>query len=198
MFANRRAMGYIVAYACHCWELFAVGSWMVAFLTFSLALQGSAVASFWSPTAIGALVALVQLPASVLGNEAALRVGRRRTVVAVMVASALVGSGIGFGAALAYPLVVALCLLYGASSAADSASITSGAVGAAAPHQQGATLAVHSCLGFAGGFLGPLVMGAVLDLAGGGASVPAWGLAFVASAAASAVGAVLLPLIARE
>jgi len=36
---------------------------------------------------------------------------------------------------------------------------------------------VHSTLGYAGGFVGPLALGATLDLAGG-ASVFGWGLAF--------------------
>ena len=59
----------------------------------------------------------------------------------------------------------------------DSSSLTAGAAGTAEPSRRGATLAVHSTLGYAGGFLGPLVLGATLDLLGG-ASVIAWGVAF--------------------
>ena len=59
----------------------------------------------------------------------------------------------------------------------DSSSLTAGSAGSAAPGQRGATLAVHSTLGYAGGFLGPLVLGATLDLFGG-MSALGWGLAF--------------------
>jgi hypothetical protein len=41
------------------------------------------------------IVTLLSLPASVLGNEAALRYGRHRAITAVMVASAAVGVAIG-------------------------------------------------------------------------------------------------------
>jgi len=47
----------------------------------------------------------------------------------------------------------------------------------AEPGRRGATLAVHSTLGYAGGFVGPLALGVTLDLLGG-ASVLGWGLAF--------------------
>jgi hypothetical protein len=59
----------------------------------------------------------------------------------------------------------------------DSSSLTAGSAGSAEPGQRGATLAVHSTLGYAGGFLGPLALGATLDLLGG-ASVLGWGVAF--------------------
>jgi hypothetical protein len=56
-------------------------------------------------------------------------------------------------------------------------SLTAGSAGSAEPGRRGATLAVHSTLGYAGGFLGPLALVATLDLLGG-ASVLGWGVAF--------------------
>jgi hypothetical protein len=50
-------------------------------------------------------------------------------------------------------------------------------LGGSVPGQRGATLAVHSTLGHAGGFLGPLALGVVLDWLGG-VSVLGWGVAF--------------------
>ena len=70
-----------------------------------------------------------------------------------------------------------LVLLYAMLIWSDSSSLTAGSAGSAAPGQRGATLAVHSTLGYAGGFLGPLVLGATLDLSRG-ASVLGWGIAF--------------------
>ena len=63
----------------------------------------------------------------------------------------------------------------------DSSSLTAGAAGTAEPSRRGATLAVHSSLGYAGGFVGPLIIGYVLD-AFGGMSRASWGAAFLAIA----------------
>jgi MFS family permease len=80
-----------------------------------------------------------------------------------------------------YWLAVVLLVAYGMIVWLDSSSLTAGAAGNAEPARRGATLAVHSTLGYAGGFVGPLIVGWTLDLAGG-ASPMAWGLAFMAVA----------------
>ena len=74
-----------------------------------------------------------------------------------------------------------LLLVYGFIVWLDSSSLTAGAAGTADPARRGATLAVHSTLGYAGGFVGPLMIGIILDLAGGMSQL-AWGLAFLAVA----------------
>ena len=71
----------------------------------------------------------------------------------------------------------------------DSSSLTAGSAGSAEPGRRGATLAVHSTLGYAGGFLGPLALGATLDIAGSD-SVLGWGLAFGHVTVALGLGAV--------
>ncbi len=194
IFANRRVMAYVLAYGCHNWELFALSSWLVVFLTVA---AGDAGSGWLSPINVAVVVTLLSLPASVGGNELSMRLGRRRTVVSLLLLSAVAGGVLGFTVELAYPLVVLLSLLYGATTAADSASITAGAVTNADADSQGATLAVHSVFGFAGGFLGPLVFGGVLDAAGGGSSTVAWGLAFCSAAAAAVVGSVIVTLLTR-
>ncbi len=196
---NRRALGYVLAYWAHNWELFAFRSWLVAFLVFAQArAPEGGLGQDWSPTAIATLVILVGLPASVLGNETAERLGRRRLVTLVMLASAVLAGLFGFAAGLPVALVVAVALLYSLTVSADSASITAGAIGAAAPERQGATMALHSLVGFSGAFLGPLVFGVVLDLGGGPERALAWGLAFVSSGLAVASGPLALALLGRE
>jgi MFS family permease len=69
-------------------------------------------------------------------------------------------------------------ILYGFTTWLDSASLTAGATGTASPERRGATLAVHSTLGYAGGFIGPLAIGWTLDLSGG-MSRFGWGMAFL-------------------
>ena len=185
---TRNAMAYIIGYTAHVWELFSMRSWIVAFLAFSQSLQTSG--SVGNITLIAAVVNLLGLPASLGGNELARRFGRRRVVTVLMLVSALVSFVIGFTAPLPAYFVIALCMLYGITVMGDSASLTAGAVAAAPVGHRGATLAVHAALGFSAGFLGPLVIGAVLDLFGGGTL--AWGLAFVTMGLGSLAGPVAL------
>jgi MFS family permease len=94
-----------------------------------------------------------------------------------------------FGAQ-SYPVAVMLMLLYGVAIWLDSSSLTAGTAGTAEPSQRGATLAVHSSLGYFGGFIGPLAIGWVLDLAGGNSNA-AWAGAFWVLAA-TMLGALLI------
>ena len=124
-------------------------------------------------TALG----LIGTVASVLGNEAAIRWGRKRLITVALLASIITGVSVGTLGTLSYSLAVALLLFYGFVVWLDSASLTAGAAGTAEPARRGQTLAVHSMLGYSGGFVGPLMIGYVLDLAGGMSRV-AWALSF--------------------
>lgn len=197
VFRNRPAMGYVLAYAAHNWELFGLRSWIVAFLVYAQSLQQED-ATWWSPPLIAAAINLVGWPASVFGNEIAVRIGRQRTVIFVMTASALYAVLFGFSASLPFVVIVALSLVYGMTVTGDSASITAGVVAAARPEQRGATMAVHSCIGFAGASAGPIVFGVVLDVAGGGTSAMAWGLAFATMGLGVALGPIAVAILSRE
>ncbi|MCL4687890.1 MAG: MFS transporter [Burkholderiales bacterium] len=177
---NRSAMAYAIAYCVHTLEMNALRGWGVAFLAW-VAVGTGAAGSPFSPTLVLTALGLVGTLASVLGNEAAIRWGRRRLVAVVMGASVVIGAGIGFVGALSYPLAVALMAVYGFVVWMDSASLTAGTAGTAEPSRRGATLAVHSMLGYAGGFVGPLLVGFVLDLSGG-MSRMGWGLGFLSIA----------------
>jgi MFS family permease len=197
--ANRRAMAYVLAYFAHNWELFALRAWLVAFLVFAQAQHGAGAAgTLWSATVIAALVNLIGLPSSVLANELTRHFGRRGVVITVMTSSALLAALLGFLTPLPVPLLVGVCLIYGVTVTGDSASITAGAVAHAAEGARGATMAVHSFIGFSGAFLGPIVFGGVLDLAGGGTSALSWGFAFVSNGLAVALGPLAILVIGRR
>ena len=173
---NRSALAYSIAYCVHTWEMSALRGWVVAFLTFVAAQQPAS----WRPLApatVASVMGLVGVASSVWGNELSIRLGRRRFVLGTMLTSAALAAVIGFGASLPYVGAAALVLLYAMLIWSDSSSLTAGSAGSAEPGRRGATLAVHSTLGYAGGFLGPLALGATLDLLGG-ASVMGWGVAF--------------------
>lgn len=173
---NRSALAYSLAYCVHTWEMSALRGWVVAFLTFCAA-QDTARWMPLAPAAVATGMGLLGVWASVWGNELSIRFGRRRFILGTMLASAAMAAVIGFSAALPYAAAASLVLVYAMLIWWDSSSLTAGSAGSAEPGRRGATLAVHSTLGYAGGFLGPLALGATLDLFGG-ASVLAWGVAF--------------------
>jgi hypothetical protein len=121
---NRAALGYILGYGAHCFELYGMRTWIVAFWTFVMARSDGG--ALVGPVAVSLIYTLLSLPASLLGNEAALRYGRHRAISVVMVASAAVASAIGFNAGSSPLLLLALVLAYGLTVPADSGALTSG------------------------------------------------------------------------
>ncbi len=191
--ANRRALAYILAYGAHAWELFAVRSWLVAFLVFAQSLQApGTLGADWSATMIAGILIMLGLPASVLGNEISGRFGRRGTVIVVMTLSALLACVIGFAGSLSFPLLLVIMVLYACTVTGESASVTSGAVTNAFKGQRGATMAVHSFVGFAGASAGPVIFGWVLGSGGGPEVSSAWGFAFMSAGVIVALGALLV------
>ena len=59
-------------------------------------------------------------------------------------------------------------------------------------------MAMHTLIGFLGAFAGPILFGAVLDLAGGDQTPVAWGLAFVAVAITVIIGPLAIWHTARR
>lgn len=175
VFRNRSAMAYATAYCIHTLEMNALRGWGVAFLAYVAASTGAE--ARFSPTYVLTALGLIGTVASVLGNEAAIRWGRRRLITIALLASIVVSGSIGFVGSLSYALAVGLLLIYGFVVWLDSSSLTAGAAGTAEPARRGQTLAVHSMLGYSGGFVGPLMLGYTLDLAGG-MSRFAWGVSF--------------------
>jgi MFS family permease len=192
---NREAMGYVLGYSAHTWELFGFRTWLVAFMTFAAARQAAAPGEA-TITAMATVILLLGLPASVLGNEAATRFGRRRMLTLFMLLSAGLAAAIGFTAALPFWLTVAVLCLYGTTVMLDSASLTVGTVNAADPARRGATMAVHTTLGSAMAFVSPLASGLALDLSGGGATLGSWAAGFLVLGVGVALGPMALWLLA--
>ncbi len=190
--SNRASAGYTLGYTAHCLELFGSRSWVVAFLAFSSSLHSGA--SFpWNAAAIAAAVNLVSVPASIVGNEIALRIGRRPWILIAMAGSGTSGILLGLGAPWHWALVLGLLVIYSMLVMAESATLTAGLVGAAPGDLRGAALGLYSLAGFGGGMLGPIVFGAALDAAGGARSHFAWIVAYAAIGA----GCLAAPLVVR-
>ena len=187
---SREVRPFILGYAVHCWELFGSRSWLVAFIVFAQELrvaEGAGPAA-WSAVAIAAVANLFGPAASIFGNELAMRSGRERLIWRAMLASGVLTCALGFASFLPWHLLALLVMLHMTLIMADSSALTAGVVTRADERIRGATMAVHSTLGFGTGFVAPLIFGAVLDLAGGNLSPFAWGLAF----ASLGVGAIFM------
>ena len=187
---NRAALGYILGYGAHCFELYGMRTWIVAFWTFVVVRSDGAAPL--GPVTVSVVVTLLSLPASVLGNEAALRYGRHRAITAVMISSGVVALAIGINAGASPLLLLSLVLIYGLTVPADSGALTSGTTASAAPLYRGATLALHSTVGFGLSALGGWGAGLALDAAGGPAQPAGWLALFALLAAAIFLGPVAL------
>jgi predicted MFS family arabinose efflux permease len=193
VFRNRSAMAYGLAYCVHTWEMNALRGWAVAFLAW-VALTTETDTGWFAPTAVAMTMALLGTATSMFGNEMSIRLGRQRLVRLAMTLSILCAATIGFFGPTSYAIAVAFVLGYGVVIWLDSSSLTAGAAGAADPDKRGATLAIHSMLGYGGGFVGPLSMGFILDWSGG-MSVNGWGYAFAGTAIVLLAGRIAFTLL---
>lgn len=188
--ANRPAMGFVLGYGAHCFELYGMRTWIVAFWTFvAMRNSGSAILS---PLTVSVLFTLLAMPASVLGNEVALKIGRHRAIMSIMIVSAIVALIIGIMADKSAWVLLPLMAIFAITVPADSGALTSGMTMASNPKNRGATMALHSTAGFAFAALGSWGVGIALDAAGGPQNAAAWTAAFCLMAAAVLVGPVSL------
>ena len=186
---NRAAMGYVLGYGAHCFELYGMRTWIVAFWTYVAARNGDALLS---PIAVSVLAALLSLPASILGNEAAIRFGRHRAITVVMIVSGAVALAIGLLAGASPLLLLLLLLIYAITIPADSGALTSGMAASAVPANRGATMAMHSTVGFGLSALGGWAGGVALDAFGGPSSPNGWLALFALFAAGVLLGPLAL------
>jgi predicted MFS family arabinose efflux permease len=176
VFQNTDAMGFVLGYGAHCFELYGIRTWLVAFWTFVTMKHSSS--SVLTPIVVSVVFSLLAMPASILGNELALKFGRHRAITVVMISSAVVALLIGIFADKSPLFLLPLIVAYAITVPADSGALTSGMTMAADPRYRGATMAMHSTVGFSLSALGAWGVGVALDLAGGPSSSSAWMAAF--------------------
>tara|TARA_Y100001936_G_scaffold182655_1_gene179877 strand:- start:1419 stop:2579 length:1161 start_codon:yes stop_codon:yes gene_type:complete len=186
VFRNRRLMVNIASYFGHLWEVFSNRVWIVTFLVFAEAAQpGNFIVS---TTWLATLIALVGVPASMYCGELAVRYGREPIIRASMIISVFVGMAVAATTDSPLWVITVMALIYGMISYSDTGTVNTETVSAAEPEVRGATMALHASMGFAGGVLGSLAIGATLQVAGGKDSAEAWTAAFLVMALGSAFG----------
>ncbi|MFC7540810.1 hypothetical protein ACFQU2_16830 [Siccirubricoccus deserti] len=94
MLRNRHSVTWSLAYFAHSWELYAVRSWLIAFLAFAAA--GQVPGSGWpAPAQVAFGASVLGIFSIVLGGECSIQLGRKRTVLVLMSLSAATGAALG-------------------------------------------------------------------------------------------------------
>jgi len=186
--AMKEAVGYMLGYSAHTLELFATRAWLVAFFTYCASVAAPEQPFLISATLIVAFLNIISIPASILGNEMALKVGRHRWVYWVMIGSAISGVALGMSVDSHWTVIVAIAFIHSMFVMADSATLTAGLVISVPQEIKGTAMGLHSLMGFGAGLVGPALFGATLDISryfgyGGWtaayASITVWGLLFI-------------------
>jgi MFS family permease len=99
---------------------------------------------------------------------------------------------------LPYSAAVAVSLAAGFVAQGNFSNLTAGLLVVAAWRHTGATIAVYSCIGVAGGFVGNVLFGIALDLFGGTSQITGWVVSFATCAVAGLVGAGATVLLSRQ
>jgi len=175
---DKTASGFIFGYTVHSIELFASRSWIVAFFGFCAIVTGDPF--LLTATTLAGLINFFGVPASIIGNEIALRIGRQKWIFFVMLSSAAFGVALALSTGQSWWLIVALAIGHAIFIMADSSTLTAGLVISAKDNIKGAAMGLHSLMGFGGGLLGPAIFGFVLDLTGSRASQISWVWAYIA------------------
>jgi MFS family permease len=187
---NRTALGYIFGYGTHCFELYALRTWIVAFWGFVAARNSGSAAL--SPITVSVISSVLAMPASILGNEAAIRFGRHRAIAAFMYVAGLLAFLIGLLIDASPMVLLVLLLIYSIAIPADSGALTSGMTASAEPALRGATMALHSTIGFGLSAVGGWAAGVAIDFGGGMDAPSGWIAAFFVMAVGGLFGPIAL------
>lgn len=190
---NAAAMKYILSYGAHNFELFAFRGWLFAFLVFAAGYHQVHLSAAWLSGLIS-VMALIGMAASVYGAKLCLAHGRAKLISRFGLISFFMAVLFSLSGYVNFSFVLFCAALYNITIMLDSASLTAGTVSEARTEDRGATLAVHSMIGFCGGALGAPATGLVLDMSGGQTNLSAW----AATLAAMGIGSALVWFILRR
>jgi MFS family permease len=187
---NRTALGYVLGYGAHCFEVYGLRTWVVTFWTYIAAQTGGM--AVLAPITVSVIVAVLAMPASILGNEAAIRFGRQRVIVWCMCLAGITATTIALSLGTSPEILLALLFLYSIAIPADSGALTAGMSASALPAYRGATMALHSTVGFGLSAAGGWAVGAALDIGEGMNALLGWVLAFLVMGGGGMLGPVAL------
>lgn len=180
-----------LGYLGHMWELYAMWTWVPAFVAASLAVSGDA--GIGAASGVAFLVVAAGAIGCVAAGALADRLGRTTLTIAAMAlsGSSAVAAGLLFGAPSTVLLVVVV--IWGITVVADSAQFSTAISELSPPGTAGSALALQTAAGFL--LTGITIVGVgLLDPGDRGA----WTLAFAILAVGPLVGIVAMLLLRRR
>ncbi|WBM80514.1 MFS transporter [Cryobacterium breve] len=147
MFRDRRSRLANFGYFGHMWELFALWTWLPAFVRAGRSMAGEPVAA-WDTLVIFLVIGVAGAAGALLGGWAADRYGRGPAGAGALIVSGscALASPVFFAAA---PLVLVIALtVWGASVIADSGVFSTSLSESADPRYVGTALTVQTAIGF--------------------------------------------------
>ena len=161
---NRPVRHFIVGYSLHAWELYAVRVWLPVFLVSVLVARGvDGDQAVVRAATVGGIALTAGAIGPVAGGMISDRLGRAVSAMAIFGLSGALSWAIGWMGGFPWAAIVAVAVIYGWAISADSAIYTTAIAEASKSAQLGSTMAMQAFLGFSGGVVGPVVVGAVLD-----------------------------------
>lgn len=139
-----------LGYLGHMWELYAMWAWIVTFLEASFALDpgpGVTDVALWARFAAFLTIAAGAL-GCIAGGWLADRWGRTTLTIGALTVSGLCSLGVGLFFGGNPWLLVAVCLVWGASIVADSAQFSASITELSARELVGTMLTIQTCAGF--------------------------------------------------
>lgn len=173
-----RMRGFFIAATMHTVELLGVRAWSVAFFVFAAGVYGLEPNLFIAACCAGFLT-FIGMPTSMAGGEYGHKHGFAFASGVAMACSAIACAAVGFSVLGPLALFVGLVLIHNCFVLADSGALNGGAAAAALPGRRGAAITLMAFANAIGSFIGPVLFGFVLDIAGGRQDPYAWGFAFM-------------------
>ncbi|GAE31488.1 MFS transporter [Alkalihalobacillus hemicellulosilyticus] len=164
-------------YAAHCWELYAMWSWIGPFLVYYFTVHGVQTTNAINyGNILASFIIMLGGFASYIGGKISDRFGRGTTSTWFLVTSISYSIIIGWLTSLPIAFMVILLIVYGFSIIADSPIYNTAITEVTDLELTGLALGIQSILGFSATVFAPLFFGIVLDYYSWGAAFTTIGL----------------------